>query len=329
MTSSHDDDITEIPNLLEKNFTSSIPLEPVNHADSVSPRNDSKSKAAASASATINKQCKNDETKALCCICNVQFSISNSGVNDINNHIQTKKHQERFKSAEANKSKTINTLFHTTTTELNQLCATEGAMVFRTVKHSHSYISHACTINTIKKCISDSPTVNKISLTVQNETDIDKIQWRSIEQCATFIDNKKIDKDLLYNEFSQIKSKYIELKEKFGGIHKQIEAFIPSNLIELQQAKITNYDKTDLLNQFDNLDHSNTDEDNCDTRFHKDQKKRPLIRCDHLGAYLLNDENVPHLQKLVQFSFSVPASNAFCESIFSHMNFWGIIVEKK
>ncbi|CAF2490562.1 unnamed protein product [Rotaria sp. Silwood2] len=183
-------------------------------------------------------------------------------------------------------------------------------------------------INYIEKYYHERSSFYK-SISIFSETDIDKIQWRSIEQCATFIDNKKIDKDLLYNEFSQIKSKYIELKEKFGGIHKQIEAFIPSNLIELQQAKITNYDKTDLLNEFDNLDHSDTNEDNCDTRFHKDQKKRPLIRCDHLGAYLLNDENVPHLQKLVQFSFSVPASNAFCESIFSHMNFWGIIVETK
>ena len=40
-----------------------------------------------------------------------------------------------------------------------------------------------------------------------------------------------------------------------------------------------------------------------------------------MWAYLLNDENVPALRKLVHFAFSIPASNAFCESIFSHMKF--------
>jgi hypothetical protein len=49
------------------------------------------------------KECKNDATKALCIVCNIQFSIQNSGITDVNNHMKTKKHQECFKSIESNK----------------------------------------------------------------------------------------------------------------------------------------------------------------------------------------------------------------------------------
>ncbi|CAF5215398.1 unnamed protein product, partial [Rotaria magnacalcarata] len=85
------------------------------------------------------------------------------GLGDINHHIQTKKHQDRMKSAEANPSNRIDVAYNVTTTELNKLCAVEGVMVFHTVKHSHSYISHACTINIIKKCFPDSSTAKNIT----------------------------------------------------------------------------------------------------------------------------------------------------------------------
>jgi hypothetical protein len=55
---------------------------------------------------TFLRECKVDPTKALCITCNVQFSIQNSGLGDINHHIKTKKHQQCTKSAEANPCKT-------------------------------------------------------------------------------------------------------------------------------------------------------------------------------------------------------------------------------
>ena len=58
----------------------------------------------------------------------------------------------------------IHTAFNITTTELNKLCAVEGALVFHTVKHSLSYISHGCTIDMIKKCFPASSTVKNISV---------------------------------------------------------------------------------------------------------------------------------------------------------------------
>ena len=56
------------------------------------------------------KECKNDQTKALCCICNVQFSIQNSGITDINTHTKTKRHQDCVTSAEANKCNVFSVL---------------------------------------------------------------------------------------------------------------------------------------------------------------------------------------------------------------------------
>jgi len=61
------------------------------------------------------------------------------------------------------------------------------------------------------------------SISTFNELNIEKIEWKSIQHCSTFIDDQMIDQDGLYNDFNHIKSKYIESKEKFGGINKQIE----------------------------------------------------------------------------------------------------------
>ena len=51
------------------------------------------------------RECKTDSTKASCILSNAQFSIANSGIGDVNRHIQTKKHQECVKSLESNRCK--------------------------------------------------------------------------------------------------------------------------------------------------------------------------------------------------------------------------------
>jgi hypothetical protein len=58
------------------------------------------------------KECKNDTTKALCIICNIQFSIQNSGITDVNNHMKSKRHQDCLKSAESNKCNVFPTNFN-------------------------------------------------------------------------------------------------------------------------------------------------------------------------------------------------------------------------
>jgi len=52
---------------------------------------------------SVLKECKNDATKTLCIMCNIQFSIQNKGILDINNPMETKKPQECLKSIETNK----------------------------------------------------------------------------------------------------------------------------------------------------------------------------------------------------------------------------------
>ncbi|CAF4922882.1 unnamed protein product [Rotaria sp. Silwood1] len=587
------------------------------------------------------RECKNDPTKALCITCNVQFSIQNSGLGDINHHMQTMKHQESVKSFAANRSKTLDAVFNIPTSELNKLCAAEGTMVFHSVKHSHSYISQACTINVAKKCFSDSSIVKKItcnktkareiacnvlapslthsivlelrdvdffsicydtsnkgnikmlpivvqffskfgvkhgvidfieqqhesaealftnikyvleandlrlnqlislgsdntnvnignnhsvfalfqklvprlikgncyshilhnsvkhgnnyllfdveaallkiyahfskssvrskelekyfdfveqeqkvilqhirlrwlsllasierlilvypvvknyflnlkdnecpsllldfftsnkiqaanlslqreyttgvnlhtiistllrklnnrlkddffgskvdqllkniqysievddlkksfrlfirslidyiekyynnsasfyqSISIFSELDIEKLEWKDIQYCSTFIDDEMIDQDGLYNDFNHIKSKYIELKEKFGGIHNQVQSFISSNLGIPKRVEAPLNNEESICNECDGENSSDSDdEDESHSKCHKDKQRNQLMRSDRLWAYLLDGETVPNLKKLVQFVFAIPASNAFCESVFSHMKY--------
>jgi hypothetical protein len=106
MSSSEEDDISEIPIVLEKNLSCESILKPVTNVNSVSLKNNSNSTTSSSSSITATKryaskfkkewlsnhtyssflkEYKNDQTKVLCVVCNVQFSIQNSGVTDVNN----------------------------------------------------------------------------------------------------------------------------------------------------------------------------------------------------------------------------------------------------
>ncbi|CAF5053034.1 unnamed protein product [Rotaria magnacalcarata] len=111
-----------------------------------------------------------------------------------------------------------------------------------------------------------------------------------------------------YNDFNHIKSKYIDLKERFGGTSKQVESFILSNLGR------SNYNGTSVNHETSSCDDCNL-QDNLDGS----DKTNKSIRPDHLWAYLLDGEHLPSLRKLVEFVFAIPGSNAFCESVFSHM----------
>ncbi|CAF5108429.1 unnamed protein product [Rotaria magnacalcarata] len=100
--------------------------------------------------------------------------------------------------------RSIDVAYNVATTELNKLCAVEGAMVFHTVKHSHSYISHACTIKIIKKYFPDSSRAKNITC--------DKTKAREIAcnvlapSLTSYIVNEEMSKwfQLWYNSFPKL-----------------------------------------------------------------------------------------------------------------------------
>ncbi|CAM4945455.1 unnamed protein product [Rotaria socialis] len=163
------------------------------------------------------------------------------------------------------------------------------------------------------------------AISIFNEINIEKIEWKNIQHCTTYINDEMLDLDGLYNDFNNIKSKYIGSKEKYDGINKQIESFLSSNLgaSKRAEARANDGDGQSLCDECEDEDTHDfdSDDDERDARCHKNQKENRPVRVDHLWAYLIDGEDVPNLKKLVQFAFSIPASNAFCETIFSHMKY--------
>ena len=179
-------------------------------------------------------------------------------------------------------------------------------------------------IDYIEKYYSSSASLYR-SISIFSEVNIEKIEWKNIKHCCTFIDDNMIDQDGLYNDFNHINSKYIALREKYGGIVDQVQSFISLNLDLSNGVRVTLCDDDDSVLDDDECyatdDSDSNDDDERNAKCHKQQNESLSIRCDHLWAYLLNDEAVPDLKKLIQYVFAIPASNAYCETVFSHMKY--------
>ncbi|CAF1451090.1 unnamed protein product, partial [Adineta steineri] len=137
------------------------------------------------------------------------------------------------------------------------------------------------------------------SISVFAEVDIEKIDWRSIQQCSTFVANQTIDLDDLCNDFSHIKSKYFDLKQRSGGITTQVQSFIVSNLGQSKYNGASVGDGAKLCSDCDlqgDLDDSDTNDDEPDAKVYKHKKTNKSIRPDHLWAFLLDNEHVPNLR---------------------------------
>ncbi|CAF4951338.1 unnamed protein product, partial [Rotaria socialis] len=128
-----------------------------------------------------------------------------------------------------------------------------------------------------------------------------KIEWKNIQQCTTYINDEMLDLDGLYNDFNNIKSKYIGSKEKYDGINKQIESFLSSNLgaSKRAEARANDGDGQSLCDECEDEDTHDfdSDDDERDARCHKNQKENRPVRVDHLWAYLIDGEDVPNLKK--------------------------------
>ena len=122
------------------------------------------------------------------------------------------------------------------------------------------------------------------SISIFDDIDVEKIEWRSIQQCSTFVADRMIDQDDLYDEFNHVKSKYIDLKGKFGGIGDQVQSFLTSNLgASKYREKIVNNqynlcNDSDVQDDLDDLDDQEESNDGgCDVKFYKHKKQTNLF----------------------------------------------------
>ncbi|CAF5223890.1 unnamed protein product, partial [Rotaria magnacalcarata] len=79
------------------------------------------------------------------------------------------------------------------------------------------------------------------------------------------------------NDFNNIKSKYIELKEKYDGINQQIQLFLWSNLglSKQTEARVNNGDgqSQSLCDECEDIHDFDSDDDEHDAKSHKIKKK--------------------------------------------------------
>ncbi|CAF4370412.1 unnamed protein product, partial [Rotaria magnacalcarata] len=104
--------------------------------------------------------------------------------------------------------------------------------------------------------------------------------------------------------------------------------FLENVLVDIQQAEL-NLQRTwttavDLIsttnNNYEVLCAINDTKK--DDLLNKDQDSKEHIQSDQLWAYLLNirPNTTPNMKLIISYVFSIPCSNAYVESIFSHMN---------
>ncbi|CAF3163456.1 unnamed protein product [Rotaria sp. Silwood2] len=88
--SSSDNDLSILSKTTSNTIVATISSSPVSKENKRYKSNFKKEWLSKSYFSTFFRECKTDRTKALCITCNVQFSIQNSELGDINHRIQTK-----------------------------------------------------------------------------------------------------------------------------------------------------------------------------------------------------------------------------------------------
>ncbi|CAF1285731.1 unnamed protein product, partial [Rotaria sp. Silwood1] len=149
-------------------------------------------------------------------------------------------------------------------------------------------------------------------LSVLDSQSIHFLEWDYFMNLVNLIKIDGINIDELYNEYCEIKFIYDNMKNKNVTINEQIKSYISSkNVYNSESATNNNYEI--LCDIIDNEK---------DDVLNKDQDSKGFIQSDQLWSYLLNikPNTTPNLKLIISYVFSIPCSNAFAESIFSHMN---------
>lgn len=102
--------------------------------------------------------------EVFCPTCNSTFSIANKGKSDLEQHLNTQKHQQKIRAAGgAGCSKVTDFFVERFSKQEELISATEGALAFHTIKHNFSFRSTDCTTKLLKKILPDSEIAKKIS----------------------------------------------------------------------------------------------------------------------------------------------------------------------
>ena len=140
-----------------------------------------------------------------------------------------------------------------------------------------------------------------------NGQSLDLLTWRNVIEVADGIHIPDLNKDELYSEFCDIKSLYDYVKKKDVKLVDQVKSYIMN---KTNCSIATNIDPQSI--------ECDDNEQVESTLTHGDENS---VRSDHLWAYLLNinPNKTPNFKNLICYIVSIPCSNSYVETIFSHM----------
>ncbi|CAM4985301.1 unnamed protein product, partial [Rotaria socialis] len=137
------------------------------------------------------------------------------------------------------------------------------------------------------------------------------LAWERLIDVVNLIKVNDLNKDELYSEYCELRVLYDNLIKKDVKLSDQIKLYISSK---------KDYDLISTIDRSDSV-HDNDEDDDDIALVHKNQQYDEHVRSDHFWSYLLNinPKSTPNMKKSICYIFSIPCTNAYVETIFSHI----------